>query len=275
MLREPVVAGMFYPAEKTTLQEQHSTYFQAPQKTVDHVRAIIAPHAGYVYSGQVAAHAYKQLENEAFDVIFVLAPSHHVWANESSVYAAGNYKTPLGEIAVDQKCVEKLRNFHPQISFVPEFHQQEHALEVQLPFLQYMFPSLRSSLRIVPVVMSGELENAEIMKEAILQCAGDKKFLVVASSDLSHYHDYETARGKDIPLLEAIVSLETETVTENTIGRTWEMCGQLPVLTLMKLAEHFGWTGHLLQYANSGDTAGDKERVVGYGAVCFSESKEE
>ena len=278
MLREPVVAGLFYPSAPEILRKQIQSYLEQAPKIQNNVRAIISPHAGYIYSGPISAYSYKQLELEAYDTIFILSPSHQAYANACSVYSAGNFKTPLGEVEVDLELAERLIACHPRIACLPELHLQEHALEVQLPFLQILFEiNKREGLatpKIVPIVMSGELENSDILKDAILQCAGDKKFLLIASSDLSHYRDYETAKTMDLALLAGISKLDIVEVTAKTISRQWEMCGQLPVLTTMKLAKELGWTKvELLKYASSVDTAGDKDSVVGYGAVAFSEFK--
>ncbi|MFA5929165.1 MAG: AmmeMemoRadiSam system protein B [Candidatus Margulisiibacteriota bacterium] len=271
MLRKPVFAGRFYPAEKQILQQELSAYINEAPKLASNVRAIIAPHAGYIYSGPVAGYSYKQLTGEDYDVVFVLAPSHQVWGEASSIYASGDLLTPLGEIKVEQKLAQKLIAYDPRIADIPSFHQQEHSLEVQLPFLQYLFGE---KLRIVPIVMSGGLDNTKILAEAISSCARDLKYLVVASSDLSHFHDYETARAKDLPLLEAISQMDLKKVMANCLTKEWEMCGQLPVITTMRIAQENSWTEAIfLKYANSGDTAGDKSRVVGYGAVSFSSAR--
>lgn len=275
MLREPVVAGLFYPSDPEILRKQIQSYLEQVPKTQNNVRAIISPHAGYIYSGPISAYSYKQLELEAYDTVFILSPSHQAYADACSVYSVGNFKTPLGEIEVDVELAENLIAFYPKISFLPELHLQEHALEVQLPFLQILSEVNErggiASPKIVPIVMSGSLDNTDILKEAILHCAGDKKFLIIASSDLSHYSDYETAKAMDLALLSGITRLDIAGVSAKTSSRQWEMCGQLPVLTTMKIAKELGWTKvELLKYASSGDTAGDKDRVVGYGAVAFS-----
>ena len=268
MLREPVVAGQFYTADPTTLKQQVSTYINQAEKVTSNVKAIISPHAGYIYSGQVTGCSYKQVQDEEYDTVIVLSPSHHIWEETASIYSIGNYKTPLGEIETDTELCKKLQSSSRKISCIPELHEREHALEVQLPFLQVIFPN---KLRIIPIVMSGDPHISSILAKSIINHSKDTKTLIVASSDLSHFHNYSTAKNKDLALLKAITSLDIQTVTAKTSTREWEMCGQLPVLTIMHLSQHYGWNDiKLLDYKNSGDTSGDHSRVVGYAAMSFA-----
>ena len=268
MLREPVVSGAFYPDDRVLLRSQLDSFFLEPKKYVDNVQGLIVPHAGYIYSGKIAAYGYSQLMDSSFDLVIILAPSHHHYSNNISLYSAGNYKTPFGEVKVDLETIKLMQGLDSKLSFVPEMHKQEHSLEVQLPFLQYLF---KDSLMILPIVMSGQPENADILSKAIANIAKQKKILIIASSDMSHYHDYYSANEMDQKTLDAIQKGQTDIIISKCVAREWELCGLLPVITLLKVANDFGWHKvDILHYANSGDTSGIKNRVVGYGAVSFS-----
>ncbi len=258
MIRKSAVAGAFYPAEADTIKKMAGEYLEkAPLKQYDDLRGIIVPHAGYIYSGPTAAFAYKQLTSlpeKKFNV-FILGPSHYVYTTVS-LGSFDAFETPLGSIKVNQAlCQELLKN--PDIEFYPQAHTREHSLEVQLPFLQICL----KNFEIIPLVLGEASPNrlAEILSPFFLK----EENLFVFSSDLSHYNPYEQAKAIDRTSLEIIKSLDL-----NNDGKI-DACGKIPIQTAMHLAQKNNCKIELLDYRNSGDTAGDKEGVVGYSAFAI------
>ena len=254
-VREPVVAGAFYPAGKAELGEMVDRYLaQAKSETIAGVRALVCPHAGYVYSGLTAAHCYAPLAGSDFRTVVILAPSHrHAFAGVS-IPAVDAYRTPLGLVVVSPT-VQQYAGKPPFVS-IAEAHAREHSLEVQLPFIQRTL----GSARIVPMVF-GRVASGDVTQA--LAHSIDDRTLVVASTDLSHHFPYETARQLDQQAIAAILALDLERM------RSQHACGKGPVLALMGLARQKGWKAKLLDYRNSGDTAGSKDSVVGYSAIAF------
>jgi len=257
--RYPAVAGMFYPAETEVLRQDVQGHLQAasPALQKGQLKAIVAPHAGYVYSGPVAGSAYRQLDSldpERHWKVILLGPCHRLPLRGVSVCAFDHYQTPLGSIAVSPLAKE----LASQLGFVPEADLQEHALEVQLPFLQ---TQLRS-FEIIPIVIGAAppAQLAQVLKPYL-----DDDTLLVISTDLSHYLTYDQAVATDSLANQAIPALDLQAMQERG-----DACGLVGVLTLMHLAQQLGWQGHFLDYQNSGDTAGPKDRVVGYGAYAFT-----
>ena len=258
--RYPAVTGLFYPDQAAELRqtvEQHLAAGKVTPRFDQPLRAIIAPHAGYIYSGPVAGSAYRQLDQldkSKHWRIILLGPAHRVPLRGVSVCAFDQYQTPLGTIKVS----EAAKELAAQVGFVPEADLQEHALEVQLPFLQVQLPSFE----ILPIVIGAAPPD---QLAAILAPYLDEQTLLVISTDLSHFFTYEQACATDATANQAIPALDIE-----TLQATGDACGIVGVLTAMHLARQKGWQGHFLDYQNSGDTAGDKSRVVGYGAYAFS-----
>lgn len=254
VVREPAVANMFYPGSFEELDDMVGSLLgQAELKHVDNIKALVAPHAGYVYSGLTAAYGFKQL-SEDYEAVILIGPSHHAFVNGFSVEDVTHYKTPLGLVELSPK-VEELRK-EPLYSYV--LMPKEHSLEVELPFLQKVL----KDFKIIPIV-TGNVDPRSLAN--IIQKYVDDKTLIIVSTDLSHYHPYEEAKVLDKRCTDSIPSLDFENIN------ACEACGIIPVLTLMYIAQDFGWKGRLLDYRNSGDTAGDKSRVVGYASVAFYE----
>ena len=282
--RRAVVAGRFYPADKKELKNQLKSFFEkAENKQLENVQAIISPHAGYVFSGEVAAYAYAQINpQKKYKHIFVLAPSHYLAFAGASIYNIGNYETPLGKVPVDFEIANKLIAESKYISYVPDAHTQEHALEVQLPFLQY---HLKTPFKIVPIVIG--TQNEKIIKEiaAVLKPYFNKDNLFVISSDFSHYPSYQDAKLTDSLTAYAILKNNPKALikqvqanaSKNIEHLATSMCGLSPALVLLYITQsnrNLQFT--LLKYQNSGDTPyGDKERVVGYNAIAVSSKQEE
>jgi AmmeMemoRadiSam system protein B len=261
-IRRPAVAGMFYPGGAAALRAMVDEFMtEAAMATGAAPKAVIAPHAGLVYSGPIAANAYAQLAPARDEIqrIVLLGPSHRVPFRGLALSSAERFSTPLGEIPLDREAMALLEDL-PQVQVLDRAHAQEHSLEVQLPFLQRVL----GEFRLVPLVV-GEA-SADEVAEVIERLWGGPETRFVISSDLSHYHDYATARRMDQATSEAI-----ETLRPEAIGYE-DACGRIPVSGLLRAAQHHGLHGRVLDLRNSGDTAGPRDQVVGYGAYAFDEA---
>jgi AmmeMemoRadiSam system protein B/AmmeMemoRadiSam system protein A len=267
--RKPVVAGMFYPASPDELASQVDAFFEkAESHPVDgEVTAIVSPHAGYIYSGQIAAYGYKAVAGKQFDLVVVLSPSHRVYFKGASIYTAGDYLTPLGTVYVDREACQALIGQDSSFRFYPEAHQQEHALEVQLPFLQRTL----SSFKLLPVIMgTQDYASCERLHAALMPVIKGKKVMIVASSDLSHYHSHEEAAGLDRLIVEKIEAFDPEGLDNLLVSGKAEACGGGPIITAMLTAFDLGaHHSKVLSYANSGDVTEDRSAVVGYLSAVF------
>lgn len=255
-VRPPAVSGSFYPSDALELKNMVDGFLRAakPPK-IKNPRIIIAPHAGYIYSGPTAAFAFKLLSGLDFRRVFLLGPSHYAWFPGLGEDNNEKWKTPLGA-AKARKLSSLIRE--GAVYSVPQTFAPEHCLEVELPFLQAL---LHSNFEIVPM-LTGDITPSEVA-DIIVPLLSDDSLLVV-SSDLSHYHSYEAANRIDAVSNKAIPALDIETMQSEG-----EACGKTGVLAAMHVAKRMKLKGALLDYRNSGDTAGDKLRVVGYGAYVF------
>ncbi len=256
-IQMPNVAGAFYPADPETLSTEVDRFltdahaYQGPAP-----KAIIAPHAGYIYSGPVAGNAYASLRPVA-DIIqrvVVLAPSHRVAFRGIATSEANEFRTPLGDIPVDTEAVE-LATRLPQVGYLEQAFQGEHALEVQLPFLQRTL----NNFRLVPFIV-GDTQAEEVAQ--LLDLLWGDETLIVISSDLSHYHDYADAMQRDRHTTAHIEALDTNLAYDDA-------CGRNPIQGLLLAARKHGLSVETRDLRNSGDTAGPRDRVVGYGAYVF------
>ena len=269
-IKHPNVSGQFYPGNKNSLSRQIDDFFknveQEPALEDKDILAIIAPHAGYTYSGQVAAYAFKAIEGRSYDSVIVFAPSHFYALTGASVYREGFFRTPLGDIEVDSELANKLILSSEKIKFIPQAFEREHSLEVELPFLQKSL----SNFKIVPVIF-GQMDYADCVKMArvIIDIAKDKKILIVASTDLSHYHPYLRAVELDVKAISYFKDIDALGLWRSNLKKESEACGLIPVLVLLNYARELGLKAEVLNYANSGDVTGDKSAVVGYVSVVF------
>jgi AmmeMemoRadiSam system protein B/AmmeMemoRadiSam system protein A len=229
--------------------------------------ALVSPHAGYVYSGPIAAYAYRAVQGRAYDTVVVIGPSHRDAFTGLSVYDTTRFDTPLGQIPCDRELIGRLIGAHPNIGYRPSAHRDEHSLEVQVPFLQRAL----ADFKLVMVVAGGRDPEAELtLVDALVEYARHKRVLVVASSDLSHYHGYADANRLDAVAVASIAALDTAALVRDIGAERCEACGILPVLITMDYVKKMGARrGVLLKHANSGDTAGPKDQVVGYAALAF------
>lgn len=260
-IRPPAVAGMFYPADPDELRDAIEGYLAAATPpSLAAVRAVIAPHAGYVYSGPVAAYAYRllQMQERKPARIFVLGPSHRSWFPSVAIADVDGFETPLGVQPVDRAFAQDLADDSELFSAITSPHVPEHCLEVQVPFIQTVFPEVP----IVPMLF-GETDPVAVGEA--LRSHLDADDLIIVSSDLSHYHDNRRAHTIDRQFLDALLNNDPEGVLQG------EACGQAPILTLISLLSSFEWEPHLLDYRTSGDTAGGNQQVVGYAAVAYAE----
>ena len=268
-VREPVLAGTWYPADPKELRHMIEGFFSRvpPSDPPGQVIAIISPHAGYVYSGQVAAHAYKLLEKQQIPTVVVIAPSHHTRFAGVSVYDRGGFRTPLGVMPLDQDLIEALEKRDQRIRFIPEAHAKEHALEIQLPFLQMVLPGAK----LVPLVMGEQdLRTCQWLAKALADCIKGKPVLLVASSDLSHFHSSDEAKRLDQVVLDRVAAFDPEGLLRHLESGKCEACGGGPIAATMLTAQRLGATKtRVLHAANSGDVTGDRSRVVGYMAAAF------
>jgi hypothetical protein len=274
-VRQPGVAGAFYPADPKELTEMVDGFLAkaAVPEIKDPLIALIAPHAGYPYSGGVAAYSYALLKGRKFSRVVIIAPSHYEAFDFSSVYDGDAYATPLGLVPVDKEFARKLAASSASLKLSSRGHvatqeQKEHSLEVQLPFLQRTL----SNFKIVPVIMGVQnYEASRALGVALAKLIGNSTdTLIVASSDLSHYHPYDEAVQLDHKTLNAIIAWDYLSASRNFERRVWEACGGAPIVAVMIAAERLGANeARLLKYANTGDVTGDHSRVVGYSAVAL------
>lgn len=282
--RKSAVAGQFYPSNPDKLQHELSTLFAtAEQKKHNHVRAIICPHAGYVYSGKVAASAFNQIDgNVTYKRVFLIASSHHETYNGASVYCLGNYTMPYGEEIVDTILGKSLVDSHPEIFTAnPVPHQKEHSLEVQLPFLHY---TLKTDYRIVPIIIGTSNPNVCRQIAKVLKPYLNAENLFIISSDFSHYPNYNDAKRIDELTKNGILSNNPDillaTLSENAQMHiphlATSLCGWTSVLTLLYMTtQNEAYEYHAVKYSNSGDSdySGDKNRVVGYWGIAVTEKQ--
>ncbi len=257
-IREAAVAGAFYPDEKEELQSMIRAFLNsAPLYKFSNIKAIVSPHAGYIYSGQIAAYGYNQLYNLDLDkkwTVFIIGPSHYAYFNGASVGVFDLYRTPLGPVNVSP-LAKKLLNeegFH----FVLDAHIEEHCIEVQLPFLQYILPRFE----IIPIITS-EISN-EYLADVIKRYFTENSIIVI-SSDLSHYYPYEVAYKIDEHCNKAVENLDIRELDK------CEACGKTGIAAAIYLSKRNGWRSRVLIHKTSGDTAGPKTQVVGYGSYIF------
>lgn len=263
-IREPVVAGMFYPLDKKALMRQVVELFERakPKKIKGNIKALICPHAGYIYSGLTAAYGYKLLENKKFDTVVIISPSHREYFDGVSIFPGSYYKTPLGEIPIDIELSKIIVENEPIIKFSPLGHGEEHALEVQLPFLQIIL----ENFKLVPIVIGNQKQEYSYKIGDVLgKLLKNKNALIVASTDLSHYHPYDVANQLDKIAIDAIANFDYQKLLDELDAQNTEACGGGPAAAAMIAAKNLGANKvEVLHSCNSGDITGDKDAVVGY-----------
>ncbi len=263
--REPVVAGSFYPSNPEKLSNDIDGYLAGvpPGKVDGDIVAVISPHAGYIYSGPVAAHSFRAIQGSSAELAVVIAPSHRARFDGASVIPGGSYVTPLGEIEIDLRLGEKLIG-DKSFNFIKQVDEAEHSLEVQVPFLQKVL----GRFSIVPIIVGCiDLESCREIASVLFSLLSEetRKFVMVLSTDLSHYLSYNTAREVDGVFIEALSKFDEKALSDVLSSDKAQACGEGAVLTGMMTAKMLGASRvEILHYATSGDTAGDKSKVVGY-----------
>ena len=277
-VRPAGVAAGFYPADPKALSAMiddllaHAT----PPPVHDPILAVVVPHAGYQFSGPVAAYTYAELKGRKFSRVVVIAPTHYVPFDFTSIYDGDAYATPLGTVQMDKAFARQLVKLSPTIQLSGMGHDitsagAEHSIEVQLPWLQRVL----GDFQLVPIVMGDQsYESSRALGVALAALIQDKKTfgstLILASSDLSHFHTYDEAVTMDHKTLGALAAWDYFSMSRNFEARVWEACGGAPIVAAMIAAERMGANqAQVLKYANSGDTSGDRSRVVGYSADVF------
>jgi AmmeMemoRadiSam system protein B len=270
-VRRAAVAGSWYPGDAARLSAEVDLYLsQVPDAVpVGAVHAVVAPHAGLIYSGPVAAWAYRAVRGGPFDVVVLVGPSHHVGFEGVAIYPRGSFDTPLGPIAIADDVAAALLSASPEIRDYPAAHLREHSLEMQLPFLGRVLPGVP----IVPMVMGFQVPRTILgLAQGLERALAGRRALLVASSDLSHYLDARTAARVDRVVLDAVTRFDAEALLAVLDAEPVHACGGGPIVSVMKAARALGATsGRVLKYADSGDVSGDKSAVVGYMAAAFGD----
>jgi AmmeMemoRadiSam system protein B len=265
MIRNPIVAGGFYPGTQKVLEEQVKEFLEKVEmeKKFDDILGIISPHAGYVYSGQCAAYGFKALQQKDFETAVIIAPSHRFGNFRYSVGNFAEYVTPLGKIKVNKKLTKQLLEYD-EFDFIQLAHNSEHSLEVQLPFLQI----INQKAQIVPILLGNQnVENSRNLAKILTEVFKDEltTTVFIISTDLSHYYDSDTASKMDIELASKIETMQIEKVERLFTEHRAEACGFGGILALLYLAKNLHYSQlKNLKYTHSGEVSGDFKQVVGY-----------
>ncbi|TFF86832.1 MAG: AmmeMemoRadiSam system protein B [Promethearchaeota archaeon] len=281
MIRKPAVAGQFYEGNKASLTRSIEKSFlhklgpgklpsQVEQKNEKKIVSVIAPHAGYIYSGPVAAHSYLELwkdRKDGPDTVIIIGPNHHGGAPIATMNR-GQWETPLGKVDIDEDIANSIINRGKNIQDDPYSHRSEHSIEVQLPFLQYLY---KGNFKFVPICMLyHDYQNCEIVGEAVASTikSSEKDIIIVASTDFTHFEPHEVAKNKDRKAISAIEKLDARLLFNTVRQERITMCGVDPVTSTIIASKKLGAEkARFLKWSSSGDIISDKSRVVGYGSI--------
>ncbi len=277
-IRAAAVAGSWYPGNAAALRREVQRYLDRAanslplQTALRDVRAVIVPHAGLMYSGPVGAFAYAALAGRKYDTIVLVGPSHYVAFDGAAIITRGAFEQPAGLIPIAEQAADRLIRASGVIRELPSAHTREHSLEMQLPFLAHVLPGTP----IVPLVMGQQSRETVVgLAGALAAVFNDANVLLVASSDLSHYHDARTAEDLDRQVLHFIERYDPEGLLEALSQFPEHACGGGPIVSIMLAARELGARdARVLQYADSGDVSGDKSAVVGYVAAALGSASE-
>jgi MEMO1 family protein len=279
-IRRPAVAGQFYEGDAEKLKSQLNSCFLSPlgpaklpkvnlHTSPRRIAGLICPHAGYMYSGPVAASAYFELAQDGLpDTVVILGPNHTGYGGALSVVREGKWKTPLGEVSVDSVVADEILKETRVVDVDELAHKYEHSIEVQLPFLQFLFGD---KFKFVPICFQmQDYESAVDVGRALVEVLDTKNAVVIASSDMTHYEPAKAASAKDQAALKSVVELDAKGFYQTVEKQNISACGFIPITTLITYANGVGAKNvKLLSYHNSGDVSGDYSSVVGYASVCF------
>ena len=270
-VRMPEVAGLFYPLDATELSEQITNLLDSNKldKKFNNILGIVVPHAGYIYSGKSAAIAYNVLkENNDFETAIILSPSHHEYFSGISIFDGDFYRTPLGDVPINKELATEIVNLSKTITFSNKGHKKEHALEVQLPFLQM----IKKEFNIVPIVIGDQ--SAEFIQDLsnVLAQIYDGRIILIISSDLSHFHSKKKAFELDKIVVDRINNMEFPELYNDLANNNCEACGGGGIVALLECADIIGdYKAEVLSHTDSGDVSNDNSSVVGYlSAVIYS-----
>ena len=268
-VRKSVISGSWYPGDPSVLRRYIAEYFRrVPDRELSgEVVGLIAPHAGYIYSGQVAAFAYQLVRGKKYDAVVLIGPSHRVAFSGVSVWSGGAFETPLGRVPVHEKLAEEMKRASGIVVDFPTAHAREHSLEIQLPFLQVAL----GDFSFVPLVMGDQnAATCRDLAKAIVQAGKNRRLLIVASSDLSHFHEDIKARALDGVALRHLQDSDAEGLLENLARDRTEACGGGPMAVAILAAGGLGASHSLvLKYTHSGEVTGDCQSVVGYASAVY------
>jgi AmmeMemoRadiSam system protein B len=268
-VRHSVIAGSWYPGDPRSLRAEISGFLDdvPSQPLQGELVGLVAPHAGYMYSGQVAAYAYVQLRGLGISRVALVSPVHRVYPGRFAVTDKAYYETPLGLVPVDVELVQGIER-HVQLNRVSQ--DMEHSLEIQLPFLQHVL----GDFTLAPIMMGDQdWDSAGQLGQALAETIAKDRALLVASTDLSHFHSYEVAVQLDHKVLDHVTAYDPEGLARTLAARKGEACGGGPVVAVMVAAQKLGANrAVLLKYMNSGDVTGDRSSVVGYAAAALLRS---
>ncbi|MGI0004249.1 MAG: MEMO1 family protein [Candidatus Nitrosotenuis sp.] len=272
-VRTPAVAGMFYPKEKTELEESikhciSHKYGSGKTPSHDKIYGAICPHAGYMYSGPVATHSFSVIADQDFELAIILGPNHWGIGCNIATMKDCSWQTPLGNVEVDSEAAEFVNNVTKLIEIDYFSHTRDHSIEVQVPMLQHY----KKSFKILPIILnSQDYESSLEVGAAIAKLAKRKKSIIIGSSDFTHYEENDYAHKQDKALIEPILEMDVARFYDVLDKRRVTACGYGAIASTMVACKELGARqGRLLKYATSGDVAGDKSSVVGYASIVFS-----
>ena len=273
-VRSPAVAGQFYPGTAADLESMIAScnahrHGPGDARARDgKVYGAVSPHAGYMYSGPTACHAYRSISRQNPEVVIIVGPNHYGIGKDAATMADVQWETPMGSVAVDSDAARDLSSLSKTIQIDYHSHSRDHSLEVQIPMLQYTFPN---GVEIVPVILrSQDRDTAEDVGNAMAEVAKKRRTVIVASSDFTHYEEQSFARSQDMALIEPILDMDVGMFYDVLERRRVSACGYGAIASVMTACGNLGATrGRLLSYATSGDATGDNGSVVGYGAIEF------
>jgi len=275
MIRQPVVAGQFYPGEKKELKNMINSCFEHEfGPGIDSVGSrekifgVVCPHAGYVYSGPTACHSYKAISSQSPELVIIIGPNHFGVGKDAATMIDAQWQTPLGRVEVDSESAKQVAEISNIIEIDEYSHSQDHSLEVQVPMLQEI---LSNEFQILPIILrSQEMKTAIDVGNAVYEISKEKNAIVIASSDFTHYEENSFAHQQDKALIKPILDMDIDKFYQVLYDRRVTSCGYGAMASTMIACKKMGATeGKLLSYATSGDVSGDTESVVGYGSIKF------
>ena len=282
--RKSIVAGSFYDADKESLSQQIKHCFLheiGPQRLPEHgkniqnernIKGVISPHAGFIFSGPIAAYHFLRLSYEKTpQTIIIIGPNHRGLGKEIAIMSAGYWETPLGNIEIDEQMAKNIINYDNKhlIKEDEQAHAFEHSIEVQLPFLQFIYP--KNQFKIIPICVSNQqLVTMKYLADTIFKATKEKSCLLIASSDFTHYENQESAKRKDTEAIDKIINMDSKLFYDTISRKGASICGPGPIAIVIEVCKKLGINkGKLLKYATSGDVSGMNELVVGYPSIIF------